>query len=118
MAPTQLCDLGVNLPFSRWVKEQDQQQRGGQGGPEWVEEYAVEIVSRRLSKLVPGGRILIAKPGRRKVRHKRADAQNQKIEKALGARSGVLWEELIHEDVNGREEERVANPVVDIDGDR
>ena len=51
------------------------------------------------------------------VGHQRAEAENHQVEQPLRAGARVLREELVHEDVDRREEERVADAVEHVDQD-
>src|SRR5262249_29351052 len=51
------------------------------------------------------------------VRREGTEAQDQEVEQALRRGARVLREELVHEDVDGREEEGVRDPVQQVDRD-
>ena len=55
--------------------------------------------------------------GADRIRHQRADAEDHDVEQALRAGAGVLREIRVHEDVDRREEERVADAVQHLDQD-
>ena len=107
--PAVAISSGVSIagsfnPFIRRVEEQSQDDRPEQGRAHRVLED--RVVVQLVADLVDHPQLPADQVG-----DERPDAEDQHVEQPLGARPHVLREELVHEDVHGGEEERVADAV-------
>src|SRR6186997_1260387 len=108
---------GCRGNFLWWVEGNRQESSRHEGCSTWVEkEFFVLDHLRRLTvhgfcDRMQGLQLWPNEEGR-----KRSQPKDQHVEQSLGARSDVLREVLVHEDVERREEESVANAVEDLHG--
>src|ERR1051325_9568985 len=91
------------LLFLRRTEKESQGNGGGDRGAAWNQEKALKIdCAVRTKKSLPD------QLRTEDIRDPGAESQNHEIEQALSAGASILWKELIHENVNGREEEGVT----------
>ena len=85
------------------VEEQRQQQCADDRGVHAVLEH--DSVKMRFAG------VFLQQPAAGEVGHERPDAEDEHVEQPLGAAANVFGEVLVHEDVDGGEEEGVADAV-------
>ena len=101
--------------FIRKLRELPREQLSGRSLLKVVDELSASELTFDADAL--RDRELLEQPRTERVRQQRAAAEDHEVEQTLRAAADVLRQVRVDEDVDGREEERVADAVQHVHGD-